>query len=305
MRHLPLPSSSRPEVVGLRRLVETALGMLPSTQVDPLGKDPTRWEEVRPFFEWLYDRWFRVQLLGGEHLDGEGPTLLVANRGGYLPWDAAMLMVAAQRHGLELRPLLEDETFYLPYVGTAASRLGAARACRDNAAWILRRGGAALVFPEGAQGSRKPFSDRYRLRPFAGGGFVRIAKETGARLLPVAVVGSEEATPLLGRLPLRALGLPALPITPTFPWLGLAGLFPLPTSWTIEVGEPVAWEPGELDDAAAAAEAEALRGRLDAMLRRLRRVGSFSVGPRRGSAAGAPPGWRGGPRSPAAPGSPG
>jgi hypothetical protein len=30
-----------------------------------------------------------------------------------------------------------------------------------------------------------------------------------------------------------------VPITPTFPWLGLAGLIPLPSKWFIAFGKPI------------------------------------------------------------------
>jgi len=37
----------------------------------------------------------------------------------------------------------------------------------------------------------------------------------------------------------RLLGLPYLPVTPFFPWLGPLGLVPLPSKWLIEFGEPI------------------------------------------------------------------
>jgi len=40
----------------------------------------------------------------------------------------------------------------------------------------------------------------------------------------------------------RLLGLPYLPVTPTFPLLGPLGLVPLPSKWIIEFGEPVPTE---------------------------------------------------------------
>jgi 1-acyl-sn-glycerol-3-phosphate acyltransferase len=73
------------------------------------------------------------------------------------------------------------------------------------------------------------------------GGFVQVALRTGAPIIPVAVVGAEEVHPVLADLqPLaRLLGLPTLPITPTFPWLGLAGMIPLPSKWFIAFGKPI------------------------------------------------------------------
>ena len=37
----------------------------------------------------------------------------------------------------------------------------------------------------------------------------------------------------------KYLGIPYIPITPTFPWFGLAGALPVPSKWTIRFGEPI------------------------------------------------------------------
>jgi 1-acyl-sn-glycerol-3-phosphate acyltransferase len=97
------------------------------------------------------------------------------------------------------------------------------------------------VFPEGVKGAGKEWGDRYRLQRFGRGGFVEIALRTGAPIVPVAVVGSEEIHPKLGesRLLARATGAPYFPITPTFPLLGPLGLIPLPSKWRIEFCEPI------------------------------------------------------------------
>jgi hypothetical protein len=59
--------------------------------------------------------------------------------------------------------------------------------------------------------------------------------------VPVAVVGSEEIYPKLAesRTLARITGAPFVPLTPTFPWFGLAGLIPLPSKWRIEFCEPI------------------------------------------------------------------
>jgi 1-acyl-sn-glycerol-3-phosphate acyltransferase len=68
-----------------------------------------------------------------------------------------------------------------------------------------------------------------------------MALRTGTPLVPCAIVGAEETAPLLGRVEFGAhlLGLPYLPITPTFPWLGPLGLIPAPTKWQMVFGEPL------------------------------------------------------------------
>ena len=57
----------------------------------------------------------------------------------------------------------------------------------------------------------------------------------------MAIVGSDDQAPILYDLkPLaRAFGLPFLPVTPTFPWLGPLGLLPYPVGYRIVYGEPL------------------------------------------------------------------
>jgi 1-acyl-sn-glycerol-3-phosphate acyltransferase len=115
------------------------------------------------------------------------------------------------------------------------------RACRENAERLLASGRQVVTFPEGVKGAAKVFRDRYRLQRFGRGGAVRLALETGVPLVPVGIVGAEETHPILFKwsAPARALGLPFLPVTPTFPWLGPLGLLPLPSKWVIRIGEPM------------------------------------------------------------------
>lgn len=242
--HEPLREAYRPAdaasaaLVALRQLVGLPGGS-PSLDVDELGYDRNFAEQVRPLLDWVYDRWFRVEMHGADRLPQSGPVILVANRAGALPWDSLMLSVACRRHGREIRPLVEDDVFHFPALGVLVNRLGAVRACPENAERLLGQGAAVAVFPEGATGFGKPFRERYRLQRFGRGGFAKLALRTGARIVPVSIVGSEEIHPLLGRVPAEPLGVPFVPITPTFPWLGLAGLLPLPAKWHIDVGDPI------------------------------------------------------------------
>jgi len=235
--HRPRDAASA-ALVALRQLAGLP-GGVPSFDVDELGFDRNFEEQVRPLLDWFYDRWFRVELHGGDRLPQSGPVILVANRAGAIPWDSLMLSLGCRRLGREVRPLVEDDVFHFPSLGVLINRLGAVRACPENAELLLSRGEAVAVFPEGASGFGKPFRERYRLQRFGRGGFTKLALRTGARIVPVAIVGSEEIHPLLARLPGGPLGVPFVPVTPTFPLLGPAGLLPLPAKWHIEIGEPV------------------------------------------------------------------
>jgi 1-acyl-sn-glycerol-3-phosphate acyltransferase len=206
-----------------------------SAVVDEMGRDPiyaSRWAATLGL---LYRRYFRAQAEGIDNLPATGRVILVANHSGALPYDALMLMQAvALEHPARrlVRPLLEDDVFHFPYLGTFLNRLGAVRACPENAERLLADGQPVAVFPEGSQGIGKLFKDRYQLQRFGRGGFVKLAMRTGSPIVPVAIVGAEEAAPLLARMTWlgRVVGLPHLPVTP---------VVPLPSKWTLRFGAPL------------------------------------------------------------------
>jgi 1-acyl-sn-glycerol-3-phosphate acyltransferase len=226
-------------------------------EVDEFGFDPDLTDTVllnlvRP----LYERYFRVEARGLERVPNEGGALIVANHSGTLPLDALMTQVALWDHhpvGRHLRMLAADVVFTLPYVGEYARKAGHTLACNPDAQRLLAGGEVVGVWPEGFKGIGKPFSERYRLQRFGRGGFVSAALRTGTPIIPTAIVGAEEIYPKIGDIkPLaRLLGVPYVPITPTFPWLGPLGLVPLPSKWYIVFGEPIetaGYDPAAADD---------------------------------------------------------
>jgi 1-acyl-sn-glycerol-3-phosphate acyltransferase len=220
------------------------------------GFDEEFTEMVFPFFEFMYDRWWRVRASGVENVPSHGRAMLVANHAGILPWDATMMGVAVLReHPLPRYPrfLVLNWAFDLPFVSFFMRKVGGVVASPYNAARLLEQDEMVAVFPEGVKGAGKPFSDRYRLQRFGRGGFVEIALRAGAPIVPVAVVGSEEIYPKISDAPAlaRLLGAPYFPLTPTFPWLGPLGVVPLPSKWRIEFCEPIqtaSYGPEAADD---------------------------------------------------------
>ena len=213
-----------------------------SGEVDDFGLEPDALAGIESLTDFLIDRYWRVEVHGLEHVPRDQPCLFVANRSGLLPYDGLVLSRLLERSGFP-RPrfLVADWLITLPFAQPALARWGGLRACRENADGLLRSGRSVIAFPEGMKGAAKVFRERYRLQRFGRGGAVRAAIENGVPLVPVGVVGAEEAHPILfkSRLPARLLGLPFLPVTPTFPWAGPLGLLPLPTKWVVHFGAPI------------------------------------------------------------------
>ena len=179
---------------------------------------------------------------------------MVANHSGTVALDSVMTQLAVLDHHPAHRPLrmlAAREVLATPLLGPLVRKSGHTLACHPDAERLLRRGELVGVWPEGFKGIGKGWSERYRLQRFGRGGFVSAALRTGAPIVPCAIVGAEEAYPMLAdAAPLaKLLRLPYFPVTPTFPFLGPLGLVPLPSRWLIEFGEPVTTDGYDPEDA--------------------------------------------------------
>lgn len=213
-------------------------------EFDDFGLDPSFEQRVKPVVEFLYRSYFRTTAEGIDNVPAEGRCIVVANHSGALPLDGLMLRAALRidhKQKRDLRWLAEDFVYYLPFAGVFMNRVGAVRACPENAERLLEKESIVGVFPEGVHGIKKLFQERYRLQRFGRGGYIRLCLRMRAPIVPCAIIGAEESSPLLYRLEglTELLGLPYFPITPTFPFLGPAGLLPAPTKWRMRFGEPI------------------------------------------------------------------
>src|SRR3954463_9082814 len=219
-----------------------------ASDVDEWGRSEHMRELVRRLYDPMYRHWFRAEWEGLEKIPTDGGALLVSNHAGAIPSDAPAIM-----HGIETelhRPVygLPEYIFReLPVVGTMWSRVGGVTAQPDNAYRLLReQKQLVLVFPEGTKGTSKNYNERYRLRRFGRGGFVEIAMRAGVPIVPIAVVGDEEAMPILFKIPAlsRLLGLPYFPITANQLVFGplLGNLMYFPAKFKLKVLDPVSFD---------------------------------------------------------------
>jgi len=216
-------------------------------ETDEWGYDQEVVDTVKPFFDFMYNKYWRVETSGLEHIPDEGRALLVVNHSGQLPWDGAMVGLAVlNEHPAQrlVRTLYADWFPSLPFLSTLFVKFGQTLANEENGIRLLEQDQLVAVYPEGYKGVGKLFKDRYRLARFGRGGFVRMALQTHSSVIPVSVVGAEETYISLAKSPAiaRAIHFPYFPISPTWPWFGLLGFVPLPTKWYIDFGEPIAMD---------------------------------------------------------------
>lgn len=210
---------------------------------DHFGLSPSAFAQAFPFFYALYKIYFRVRSEGHANVPREGGVVLASNHGGLLPFDGAMTIVDLLLHTDPprlARSIVERWAGTLPFVNVFYARVGQVIGTHENFARLLSDGAAVLVYPEGIEGIRKPITQRYRVQRFHMG-FVEHALRARAPIVPMAVLGSDDQAPILfDAKPLaRLLGLPTVPITPTFPLLGPLGLLPYPVRYRIVYGEPL------------------------------------------------------------------
>ncbi len=262
------------DFAGYKQLVLEHLSRL-SLNRNEFGYDETgaRPEDVVHYFAamaWCYDHYFRCKVSGLNNVP-EGKVLLVANHAGQVASDMAMVSTALllDREPPRLvRGMGEYWLGTLPFMSVLVSRMGSLVGTRHNCIRELERGELVLACPEGVRGMNKTFDQAYQLQEF-GLGFMRMALETQAPIVPVAVVGSEEQNPGLHNSKLLAslIDAPVFPITPFFPLLGPVGLMPLPTRYHLYFAPPITFKgDADADDAVVSGYVDEVKAVISALL---------------------------------------
>jgi len=228
-----VPAAARTEVQGLAG--DGLPGLEPERDVTDWGRSARVSAVVdASLIDFLYHYWFRVEAEGLDNVPARGGALLIANRAGALRLDAPMIMRAVrEEHGAAraVHVAAPSSAVSRPGIGMLATKLGAVSAHPANLhRLLLDEEQLVLAFPEASAPGVKPLRSRYRLRPFDALPFVEIAIRAGAPIVPVALVGSEEATPALGSL---------LPIGPLRARTRLSAGLPLPAKFRLRFLQPV------------------------------------------------------------------
>jgi 1-acyl-sn-glycerol-3-phosphate acyltransferase len=191
--------------------------------------------------------------------------MLVGNHSGGVALDGAMVIASCF---FELDPprlaqaMAEKFINRFPFASLWASRTGQLTGLPEHAQRLLEDDRLLLVFPEGARGTEKLWSERWSLVDF-GTGFVRLALKTKTPIVPFAFIGGGDAIPTIANLykVARLAGVPYLPVTP---WLLP---LPLPVPLAVHYGTPMTFDGnGTEDDRVIERHVEAVKSAIAALI---------------------------------------
>ena len=151
------------------------------------GANPIVYWLVRAILQPFFRVYFRMSRIGREHIPADGPVIMAANHRSFLDPFVIGTMARRPMYYVAKRELFANR--FVAWMLTALGAFPVERGAHDaemieTAKAILARGEIVLIFPEGT-----------RIRPGSLGkpkrGVGRLALETGAPVVPVAVIGTE------------------------------------------------------------------------------------------------------------------
>ena len=231
---------------------QQVLARVPKADLDQ--RDPDYIRDQLPGNWLLASLYFRADVRGLNRIPAQGPVLLVGNHsGGDIPPDTFVFTLAfCSYFGVE-RPfyqLAHNLVVWYPPLRWLR-KFGTVAASQENARLALECGAAVLDYPGGDYEVFRPSWQRHVVDLGGRKGFVRLARETGVPIVPVASVGGQETALFLDRgqwlakllMVDKLLRLKSVPISLALPWglniSDLLGHIPLPAKIVVEVQEPV------------------------------------------------------------------
>ncbi|MFI9510267.1 lysophospholipid acyltransferase family protein [Nocardia sp. NPDC052566] len=138
--------------------------------------------------------WTSPRFYGLENIPADGPVLLVGNHNLMGGIDAPLLLPEVlRRRGRLIRGLAENVLIAVPGIRHLLHHFGSVRGTRRNCLTMLSRGEAVIVFPGGGREAVRRKNEKYVLKWEGRTGFAHMAIEAGAPIVPVAMIGVDDA----------------------------------------------------------------------------------------------------------------
>lgn len=138
--------------------------------------------------------WTSPRFYGLENIPAEGPVLLVGNHNLMGGIDAPLLLPEVlRRRGRLIRGLAENLLINVPGIRQLLHHFGTVRGSRRNCLALLARGEVVIVFPGGGREAVRRKNEKYVLKWEGRSGFAHMAIEAGAPIVPVAMIGVDDA----------------------------------------------------------------------------------------------------------------
>ncbi len=233
-------------------LAEQFRQRIPRADLDE--RDPDYIRETLPRLWLIASLYFRADVRGLENVPAEGPVLLVGNHsGGNLTPDTLVFTLAFNTYfGVERRffQLAHNLVLTMPGLGWLR-KYGTIAASPSNAEKALDSGAALLVYPGGDYEVHRPSWESSRVDFDGRKGFIRLALDRDAPLVPVVAIGGQETALFLSRGERLArllrldttFRLKVLPISLALPWVinigDMAGHIPLPAKLSVRALPPI------------------------------------------------------------------
>ncbi|WP_280272601.1 lysophospholipid acyltransferase family protein [Nocardia wallacei] len=191
--------------------------------------------------------WVSPRFHGLENIPADGPALLVANHS-LVALDGPLLIhEVLRRHGRLVRGITDHGLMDKPVMGKLVQRTGGVRGTREICRALLEHGEIVMVLPGGTREAFRRKHEKYVLKWEGRTGFARMAIEAGVPIIPIAMIGSNDAFDIVidGHhalmWPLRRLGAAGPrqnPAPPLFHGLGPT-LLPKPQRFYFSLGAPI------------------------------------------------------------------
>ena len=226
---LPVPEApAAAEPPPLRDLTGLISPPDPERQVDDWGRSERVYQMMEPVLNFYYRYWFRVEVEGLEHVPASGGALLASNHSGALPPGRPDDHAGDPQRAPQPAPAVHARRALVQGLpgrrhARQQDRHGRPRIPRTRTACCATRAGSCSSSRRVRRARASSSGSATSCGASVAAASSRPRSGPGVPIVPIAVMGAEEAMPIFAHVPLlqRLTGLIYFPINHAFPHFGL------------------------------------------------------------------------------------